>query len=171
MLEVIIDTNIVINGIFQQKKYEDCWSMLKLLRTGEIRAVISKQLLREYQYVPLKVILNKLQKQGINKNTNIPDLLNDFFQYSTDITELTFNAKLVAVTSKKEGCIDPEDNKIYNLAFDSNCTLVITKNISDFYPLIESNVKTKNGKEIKFYTPDQFLTNYKIIKWAESKKA
>lgn len=167
MLEAIIDTNVIISGIFQQLENEDCWGIIKLLRTGKIRPVVSKSLLREYQFIPSRIALEQVEKLNAAK-TRI--LIGDLFQYYSDISELMFNAKLINVTSKKTECLDPEDDKIYNLAVDANCTLIITKNISDFRPLIDNPAKTKTGKDICIYLPNQFLTNYAVIEWSENRR-
>lgn len=63
MLEVIIDTNVIIRAILKQQENEDCWKVLHLLRKGDIAPVTSKQLEKEYIAVTAKVTLLALSEK------------------------------------------------------------------------------------------------------------
>lgn len=170
-LEVIVDTNIIIGAIFNQFENEDSWQILKLLRTNKIRPVVSEPLLREYQIAPTKMVIDTLFEDIKYINAlDIQECKTDLYKCFGEIATIMFKARMVEVTSKRKECLDPEDDKLYNLAVDSNCSKIVTKNVYDFSP-IDGKSKTKNGKLIEIYTPSQFMVVAKTFGWAQSLKA
>jgi predicted nucleic acid-binding protein len=82
------------------------------------------------------------------------------------------NSRHIAVKSNQAICdADPSDDKIINLAIDANCGTIVTKNISHFRCLEEKDVRTKKGRKIEVYTPQQFVDNFKLVRWASQSKA
>lgn len=168
MLEVIIDTNIIIRAILKQHTNEDCWEVLHLLRKGEISAVTSKELEREYILAPTLVALDALQehfsKYGYDELL-LKKSKKDCFDCSNAIAEITSKSRKVIVSSRLHACpTDVEDNKLVDLSHDSNCHLIITKNKSDFMFAEDRRVKTRSGKEIQIYEPEQFLRCFEYLK-------
>jgi predicted nucleic acid-binding protein len=166
-MEVIIDTNVIMDAVFDQLDHEDCWQILHLVRKGEITPVVSEGLSREYIFVPAKIVLNaissKLQDNELKQN-DIEESKTLLYQCCTDIAKIILNnSKVAKVTSNNKYSVDPSDDKIINLAIDSNCTLIITSNTKHFECVEEKHIKTKSGKEIEVYTPDQFVSNYRLI--------
>jgi predicted nucleic acid-binding protein len=165
-VEVIVDTNVLMNAIFDQPNHECCWQVLRLLRRGEIIPVVSKGLLREYIYVPQKIVMealaDKSHKSEITK-TEIQQMLQDLYDCATDTSNLMDNCRIIKAVSTQKISPDPDDDKIINLAIDANCTVIITHNISDFKCVEEKHIKTKSSKDIDVYTPEQFVDYFKLI--------
>jgi predicted nucleic acid-binding protein len=122
-MEVIVDTNILIDAIFDQLNCEDCWEILHLIRKKDITPIMSKGLLKEYMFIPSKVVLNALVKT-LNQKGFIDSiagkLMSTLYDCYGDVCEMLINnSKVVNVSSKGKFCIeDPEDDKIINLAID-----------------------------------------------------
>lgn len=168
MLEVIIDTNVIIRAILKQQQNEDCWEVLHLLRKGEIRAVTSVELEREYLFAPTSVAFEAIDdyfgKYGYNKEI-ITKSRKDCIDCANAIAELIFKSRKIEVTSRLHACpTDVDDNKLIDLAHDSNCHIIITKNKSDFMYAEDKGVKTKNGTPIQFYEPELFLKSFTYMK-------
>ena len=168
-MEVIVDTNILIDAIYDQLNNEDCWEILRLIRCKDIVPVVSEGLLREYMVVPMNLSFMKLSDK-FNKKTLTHQDFNDTktltYQCFSDISKLLANnSKMYKTTSSLQICDeDPDDDKIINLAIDSNCTAIITKNITHFECIEKKNIKTKNGKDILVYKPEMFSNHFKLLK-------
>lgn len=174
-MEVIIDTNVFIDAIFDQLKCEDCWEILHLVRKKEIIPIVCEGLTNEYIFVPSKVAINCLKERFENKTLNAKDFKifqDTAYECSTSMFKIiSENSKWTEIKSNIKVCLHSADDKIVNLAIDSNCKTIITKNIRHFSPVEDKKVKTGDGKLIEIYTPEQFIRNFKVIKWAQKSKA
>lgn len=167
-MEVIVDTNVFMDAIFDQLNNEDCWQILYMVRRGDIIPVVSEGLFKEYVFVPAKICINSLKGKFEDRSLG-PE---DFDQASHDVYEccstimkiMTERAKHIKVTSRCKICPDSEDDKIINLAIDSDCHNIITKNISDLKCAEEAGTKTKSGKLIEVDTPENFLKLFNFKK-------
>jgi putative PIN family toxin of toxin-antitoxin system len=173
MLEVIIDTNIIIRAILKQHENNDCWKVLHFLRNDEITAVTSKELEREYILAPTLVALTAMEdyfsKHGYDESL-IKKSRKDCFDCANAISEITAKSRKVIVTSRLHACpTDAEDNKLIDLAHDSNCHIIITHNRSDFMFAEDKGVKTQNGEIIQFYEPELFLKCFELTKRNQAK--
>lgn len=173
-MEVIIDTNILMDAIFNQPENEDCWEILHLIRKKDIVPVMCEGLHREYIFAPNKIIFRKLANKlilGELTADDFKDAEQACYECSTTLAKiLTDNSKTYKTVSKYKISTDPDDDKIINLAYDANCTIIITKNMAHFECVEENHFKAKNGKAIEVYTPDQFVSNFRIIKHSREGK-
>ncbi|CAB1249570.1 putative toxin-antitoxin system toxin component, PIN family [Clostridium sp. MT-14] len=161
-MEVIVDTNILIDAIFDQLNCEDCWEILHLIRKKDITPIMSKGLLKEYIFIPSKVVINALIKTLNQKgfiDSVVEELMATLYDCYSDVCEMIINnSKIVNVSSRGKFCIeDPEDNKIINLAIDSDCPIIITKNDRHFECVYHKQIKTCTGKQIEIYNPNNFI--------------
>lgn len=168
-MEVIVDTNVFINAIFDQFNNEDCWEILKLVRCKQITPVVSDGLLREYIFVPAKMGLGTLENRFKSRELKLKDfqiMHSELYNCSDQMMKIiSNNVRVVDVTSKNKVCSDdPEDDKLVNLAIDANCHTIITKNISDLKCVEEKGIKTKSGKQIEVLTPEVFSQCFKLQK-------
>jgi len=175
MLEAIIDTNIIVNAIFNQQENEDCWEILRLLHVHEFKPVVSKQLLKEYNYVLNKIVILSLAERfkeiGYDE-VILKEALESTYDLSSEISLVFEASRIVQVISKSKICIcDSEDDKIVNLAIDGNCQYIVTKNMSDLNVVNEKKVKTKNGTVIQVVSPEIFCNLVKLDKWSQKSKA
>lgn len=167
-MEVIIDTNVFMYAIFDQLHNEDCWEILHMVRKKEITPVVSEGLFREYVFVPAKMSI-KILEQKFNDHSLE---LKDFNQANQDVYDccstmmkiMMDNSKNIVVTSKQKICPDPEDDKLINLAIDSNCNKIITKNMSDLKCAEDNCIRTKSGKIIEIDTPENFIRAFRLQK-------
>lgn len=91
--------------------------------------------------------------------------IKDAFDIADAITDITCNSRRVKVTSRINACpTDKEDNKLVNLAHDSNCHIIITRNKSDFMYAQEKGIKTQKGEVIQYYEPELFLKCFEYMK-------
>lgn len=133
-MEVIIDTCVLINAIYDQ--HDDCWEILRLLRVKSIIPIVSEALAREYIFIPAKVLFKSLEDKFCRREL----VLKDFAYAQNRVYEIQYammkiimtSGKQVVVTSKTKYSSDQDDDKLVNLAIDSNCPVIITNNKADF---------------------------------------
>jgi putative PIN family toxin of toxin-antitoxin system len=166
-MEVIVDTNVFVNAILDQLNNEDCWEILRLVRCKQIKPVVSNGLLREYIFVPSKMGIAALEKKFNKDELDLKDfkaIQGAVYNCSDEMAKIMVgNCRMVEVTSKLKICdSDPDDDKIVNLAIDSNCHTIITKNINDLKCVEENGIKTKSGRQIEVMTPETFTQCFKL---------
>lgn len=157
-----------MDAIFNQPENEDCWEILHFIRQREIIPVMCEGLYREYIFVPTKIIFGELATKFKLKTLTADDfkiLEQASYECSSTLAKIfSDNSKVFNVVSNHKLSEDNDDNKIINLAYDANCAIIITKNIIHFNCIEEKHFKTKKGKDIKVYTPEQFASSLKLIK-------
>lgn len=160
-MKIIIDTNVIINGIFFDDEYPECWDILYKIRQEKVVPLISVDVVREYMYAPFSALMNIAKNNLQNKELTVEsldDLQQIFYHYSAVVSKLLMiNAEQIKVNTVYTTLTDNEDNKFVSLAIDSNCNIIITHNISDFQYVKSNDVFTKDGQKILIMHPDEFL--------------
>ncbi len=167
-MRIIVDTNIVIYGVLADNEYPECWEILNKIRKQELIPIISEGIIREYMFAPFEALLDTIKEQ-LQQKTLIEAFLdecsNTLYDYAKKVSKLIMtNAIQINVESNIKILSDVEDNKFINLALDSGCTIIITKNISDFMYFRVNDYLNNNNECIKVYTPDEFLDYYRKLK-------
>lgn len=131
MMRIVIDTNVIIDGIKDDYSYEK--QIIDAVRNGEIEAYANHQTLRENRLIMRRLIEDPGYEQEIN------ELL-------SQINEV-INRKRINIVR------DPEDNKILESAVEARADYLVTRD-NDLLGL-----GTFQG--IKIATPDEFWNHYK----------
>ena len=174
-MEVVIDTCVFIDAIFDQLSNESCWEVLHLVRKKDIVPVICEGLANEYIFVPSKVAIETLKERFQHKSLVLKDfkvVQQNVYDCSSAMLKIIMdNSREVKVKSDIKACtLDPGDDKLINLATDANCGIIVTKNLRHFKCIEEKNLRTKSGLKIEVYTPQQLVNNFKLLKWADRSK-
>lgn len=163
-MEVIVDTCVFMNAVFDQLNHEDCWQILRFIYEKKISPVICVELHREYFCTPQRVVHNEMA--GMLKEKKLtPELFEEgtsqLLNYSLSISRIIEHARWVAVKSNLNVCVShPADDKLVNLAYDSNCNYIITHNIRHLDAVKQKGTKTKSGKPIQVFTPEEFIDHF-----------
>lgn len=162
-MKVIIDTNIVIDALYD--RINNCLMIIDLANKNKITPVISQELEREYSLIAGKVILNSMRdsfKAGTLKAESFDAAQDVLRSLHKNINKLILDhSQRCTVTSNKNISPDYGDNKIINLAIDSNSSCIITKNVAHFRCLEQRGITNNLGVPIKIMTPKQFNYYYK----------
>ncbi len=132
-MKVILDTNVLISGIFFNGPP---YQILRAWRDGKIEFVISPEILEEYERVGEEL-------SSKNPSVNIQSVLN----------LLTVNSLIVPDQPLPEQVSDdPDDEKFLACAISSNTKTIISGD--------KHLLKVSGFKEIKVLKPRQFLDEY-----------
>lgn len=130
-MKVVLDTNVIIDGIKDDYSYEK--QIIDAVIAGEIEAYANHQTIREN-----KLIMNRL----INDESYHQEINGLFSQINNVV-----NRRQIHVVR------DPEDNKILESAVEAQAEYLITRD-NDLLELGEYN-------DIKIITPSEFWVKYK----------
>lgn len=131
MLRILLDTNVLVNGI--QDEFSQTNQIIELCLNGEVQPLVSRVILSEYQ---------RLAKQKISDA-----------EYLAHLDEYYKNAETIRTKSKFRIIVDdPEDNKFLNCAVDGNADYIIT----DDHHLLE----VEKFKGVKIKSPKEFWNMY-----------
>lgn len=161
-MRAVIDTNIIIDALYE--RVTNCQRILDLAEKNKITPVVSQELEREYSLIAGKVILKSMQnsfKDNTLSEASFDKAQGDLYNIHRDINRFVLhNAERHAVMNHKDISPDYDDNKVINLAIESNCRTIITKNIADFRCVEQQGIKNVEGKSIMIMTPKQFMKYY-----------
>lgn len=162
-MKVIIDTNIIVDAIYS--KINNCIKILDYADKGYITPVTSLELEKEYNLVAGKVLLNAMKDQFLSGSltaSHFDVAQEELYRYHNQINRILINkAEKYAIESNRSISPDKDDNKIINLAIDSNSRAIITKNVAHFRCVEEKSIKNLNGELIMIMTPKQFTRYFK----------
>lgn len=130
-MKVVLDTNVLIDGIKDEYSYEK--QIIDAVRAGEIEAYANHQTIRENRLIMRRLVENPEYEQEIN------DLL-------SQITEVVNRRQIHVVR-------DPEDNKILESAVEAQAQYLITRD-NDLLSLEEYD-------GVQIVNPSQFWVRYK----------
>ena len=130
-MKVVLDTNVIIDGIKDDYSYEK--QIIDAVRNGEIEAYANHQTIREN-----KLIMNRL----------ITDE-----EYQSEISTLFSQINNVINRRQIHIVSDPEDNKILESAVEAEADFLITRD-NDLLSL-------GKYEEIEIVTPAEFWNRYK----------
>ena len=166
-MEVVVDTNVIMDAVFDQLDKEDCWEILMLIRKKEITLAMSRQLKMEYFFIPSRIAIRMLEEKfNDGKLTHalfkqVDSLVYDCMDKLSTIVDP--NCRSVEVTSALKICTeDPSDDKLVNLAIDANCEIIITENIRHLREVENQKIKNRSGQRIKVMTAGNFLIYHKL---------
>ena len=131
MVKVVLDTNVIIDGIKDEYSYEK--QIIDAVRAGEIEAYANHQTIRENKLIMRRLVENPEYEQEIN------DLM----------------AQINQVVNRRQINIvrDREDNKILESAVEAGAEYLITRD-NDLL-----SIEKYQGVEI--VNPSQFWVRYK----------
>lgn len=130
-MKIVIDTNVIIDGIKDDYSYEK--QILDAVINGEIEAFANHSTLSE----------NKLIMKRLVNDQNYQNEINNLFSQIT----LVKNRRQIQIVR------DPEDNKILESAVEARANYLVTRD-DDLLSLGEF-------QSIKIVTPAEFWTRYK----------
>jgi uncharacterized protein len=130
-MKIVLDTNVLINGIRDEYSYEK--RIIDAVRKGEIEAYANRQTLRE----------NKLITSQLIDNTDYEKELNDLFSQINWVV----NRRQVHIVD------DPEDNKILESAVEAGAEYLVTSD--------NDLLKIQEFQNIKIVNPSEFWVKYK----------
>ena len=129
-MKVVIDTNVLIDGIRDEYSYQK--RIIDEVVAGQIEAYANRQTLQE----------NKLIMKQLIDNPEYEGIINDFFAQ----VNWVYNRRQVNVVR------DPEDNKILESAVEAEADYLITSD-NDLLSL-------EKYQNVKIVNPSQFWVNY-----------
>ena len=130
-MKIVLDTNVIIDGIKDDYSYEK--QIIDAVRTGEIEAYANLQTLQENKLIMRRLIQNPEYEQEIN------DLL-------SQITQVV-NRRQIHIVS------DPEDNKILESAVEAEAEYLVTRD--------NDLLKLEKYGNVRIVNPSQFWVRYK----------
>ncbi len=130
-MKVVLDTNVIIDGIKDEYSYEK--QIIDAVRSGDIEAFANLQTIQE----------NKLIMRRLVENPEYEKEINEFFTMVKQVR----NPRQIHVVK------DREDNKILESAVEARADYLITRD-NDLLSL-------ENYGEVEIITPTQFWTRYK----------
>lgn len=130
-MKVVLDTNVIIDGIKDDYSYEK--QIIDAVREGEIEAYANHQTLRENRLIMRRLIDNPEYEHEIN------DLLSQINQ--------VVNRHQINIVR------DPEDNKILESAVESGAEYLITRD--------DDLLSLGNFQNVQIVNPSQFWVRYK----------
>jgi len=136
-MNVILDTNVLVSGIFFKGPP---FEILIAWKNGKFRLVVSHAILEEYRRV-----INEISEEHPSINTSgIIDkiAINSFLTFSINLPE--------------QICIDPDDDKFIATAITSRTKIIIS---GDKHLLVKSGYAG-----IKVIKPRDFLQFYLLVK-------
>ncbi len=131
MMKVVLDTNVIIDGLRDEYSYEK--QIIDAVRSGEIEAFANHQTIRENKLIMRRLVDHPEYEQEIN-------------QLFSQINQV-INRRQVHIVA------DREDNKILESAVEAGAEYLITRD-NDLL-----NVEEHQG--VKIVTPATFWTKYK----------
>jgi putative PIN family toxin of toxin-antitoxin system len=137
MQKVIIDTNVIVSALIQ-KNYPFL-IIDQLFLENKIKICLSRELMQEY--------FDVLSRPKFQK---FPDFVNNA---ELILTEIGIRAETFQPKIKLEILSDKNDNKILELADESNADFIITGNTNDF--------TISNYKKTKILTPREYWENFR----------
>ncbi len=130
-MKIVIDTNVLINGIKDEYSYEK--KIIDAVISGEVEAYANKQTLRE----------NKLIVSQLINNPEYERELNAFFGQVNWVV----NRRQIRIVD------DPEDNKILESAVEAKADYLISSD--------NALLKIGEYNRIKIVNPSEFWVKYK----------
>ncbi len=130
-MKIVLDTNVIIDGIKDDYSYEK--QIIDAVRAGEIEAYANLQTIQENKLIMRRLIDNPEYEQEIN------DLL-------SQITQVVNRRQINIVR-------DPEDNKILESAVESGAEYLVTRD-NDLLSL-------EKYEDVEIVNPSQFWVRYK----------
>jgi uncharacterized protein len=130
-MKVVLDTNVIIDGIKDDYSYEK--QIIDAVRNGEIEAYANHQTLQENRLIMRRLIDNP--------------------EYEKDINDLLSQINHVVNRRQIHIVRDPEDNKILESAVEAQADYLITRD-NDLLSL-------EKYQEVEIVNPSQFWVRYK----------
>ncbi len=130
-MKIVLDTNVIIDGIKDDYSYEK--QIIDAVRAGEIEAYANHQTIQENRLIMKRLVDNP--------------------EYESEIQELLSRINHVANHRRINIVRDPEDNKILESAVESGAEYLITRD-NDLLSL-------DKYQDVKIVSPSQFWVRYK----------
>lgn len=135
----VIDTNVFISALIGQ--YSFPYKIFsELVATGEIQLCLSDELLSEYQ--------NVSQRDKFNKHKGFSEKAQALIAI-IESTSIKFNP-----VKRLDIIQDEDDNRILELAVESNAAYIVTGNTNDFNFLEYQGIKILSPKEFYLLMTD-----------------
>jgi putative PIN family toxin of toxin-antitoxin system len=131
MVRVILDTNVLINGV--QDDYSYAYRIIRLCLEGKLQAIVSRPIEREY----------RLKANELIADESYLDLLDDLLDRAEEV-DVRSRVRVIEE--------DPQDNKFFSCAQDGEADFII----SDDAHLLDFG----SYKNTRIVTPDEFWGIY-----------
>jgi len=132
-LRIILDTNVLISGIFFSGPP---YQILQAWRDGNISIILSQEIFDEYRRVA-ETLSSQFNEISIDDILNLIAINADFFQ---------------PIELSQSICDDPDDDKFIACAIASNVKVIVTGD--------KHLLKVTGFKGIEIITPKQFIELY-----------
>ena len=130
-MKIVLDTNVIIDGIKDEYSYEK--QIIDAVRSGEIEAYANHQTIQENKLIMRRLIENP--------------------EYEKDINDLLSQINHVVNRRQINIVRDPEDNKILESAVEAGAEYLVTRD-NDLLSL-------ESYGDVEIVNPSQFWVRYK----------
>lgn len=147
MIKIVLDTNVLINGVQDEASYAN--RIINLCRNKKALAVLNRPLLKE----------NKLKTRELIKEKKYKESLEDFYHQAKMVPHKT-HLKVVNW--------DKEDNKLIEAAIDGQASFIITEDNDLLYLGEHQNIKMVTPQEFWHYYQDEESDATEWQDWAKN---
>jgi hypothetical protein len=151
-LRVVLDACALVSGIIFNNTERKITNMID---RKEVKIVVSKELVTEYNVAPWKMIenvfskssgkLKQAEKCAYSISKKVADIMCD--EDKREIVDVVSSGQFIKA--------DPSDDKLINLAIDGDVSIIVSVNDHLFEDI--GDVKTCNGNSIKVLSPFVFV--------------
>jgi len=144
MITIVLDTNVLINGIQDEASYAN--RIINLCREKKVLAILNRPLLKE----------NKLKARHLIKEKNYLKILDDFYRQTKMVSQKT-HLKVINW--------DKEDNKLIEAAVDGKADFIISEDNDLLYLGEYQNIKIITPQEFWHYYQENESDNSEWQDW------
>lgn len=149
-MDIVVDTNVFINGIFKNDEY--CKIIFKLKSMNKVTFVMNKKMQEELLVTFANILLEAFRKkEAQGAEIRVIPLMASLSKCLWQVKEIDH---IINTNYCEE---DPSDNKFVDCCIDGNVKYLITQDKH-----INSNAeKLQEEREIEVLSPMQFYNKYK----------
>jgi len=141
-MKLVADTNIILSGIFYRG---NPFLILSMILKGEIRLILTEEILEEYTRVCLKT---DLLENTLIKKEHVKAVLEEIKKVAENVTPSEYYRKIHK---------DPSDDKFLNAAAEGDAKYIVSSDIKHL-------LKLKKFKDTEIVTATEFIRKYSAIK-------
>ena len=150
-MEILIDTNVILDYLLQRKGYEDAKNVLQLatVTENEVIEYVTAFSITDIQYW-LQSNLKENDDKELERNKRCSFVAQDRIKALFKLVSVLPIAESDILDALDLRWVDFEDAVQYTLAKNNNISIIITKNKKDF-----------EKDDVELYSPEEFLKSRK----------
>ncbi len=150
-MEIVVDTNVFINGIFKGDEF--CKAIFNLKTMNKVTFVMNQEMQGELLVTFAKILLEAFKKKK-DKNGELKVI-----PLMASLSKCLWQVKEIDHIINTNYCEeDKSDNKFIDCCIDGNVKYLITQD----QHINSVSTKLKKERNIEVLSPLQFYTNYKM---------